>query len=389
MRRALLALLALFVLLAGAAFWLRGEGERSPAEAAATVTLLLGDGDGGGFEQAMLPGGIELPRDHGPHDDYRTEWWYFTGNLSTPEGREFGFQLTFFRFALGVAPLRQSGWASNQVYMAHFALTDKQASDHRVTERFARSAAGLAGVQAQPFRAWLDDWSARSTSEKFLPLELKASDATDGIGLSLSLAPGKPPVLQGENGLSAKGTAPGNASWYYSYTRMPATGFVVMDGQRYEVSGLAWLDREWSTSSLDADVVGWDWFSLQLEDGRDLMLYSLRQQDGTTAPQSAGSLVSADGARRALRRQDFVLEARRHWRSPHSGVSWPVEWRVMVPGEEIDLDVKAAPPDQEQNLTVRYWEGTVDVYPAAGGSRTGRGYMELTGYRLPPAKNPR
>ncbi len=388
MGRTLLALLLVFAALGAAVLWLRDSADEGPSAEGATVVSLLGGGDTAGFRRAERPGGIEWPRDHGSHDAYRTEWWYFTGNLATAAGREFGFQLTIFRFALAPPSARESGWAANQVYMAHFAVTDKAAGDHRVTERFARGAAGLAGVAGPPFRAWLDDWSAASKSTEFLPLQLSARDAATGIALSLSLEPGKPPVLQGDGGLSAKGAAPGNASWYYSYTRLPAAGVIEIDGTRFDVAGLAWLDREWSTSSLDADVVGWNWFALQLEDGQDLMLYSLRRRDGSTAAQSAGSIVAMDGSREALNAGEFRLTPTGRWRSPATGVTWPTEWRVSVPGHQLDLEVRAAPIDQEQDLSVRYWEGAVDVYVPGGGTRLGRGYMELTGYRLPPANKP-
>lgn len=389
MRRMLLTLALVFAVLAMTVLWLRDSRNDAPPAEIATVVSLLGSGDTAGFRRAEWPGGIKLPRDHGAHDDYRSEWWYFTGNLATAAGREFGFQLTFFRFALAPPSGRESGWATNQVHMAHFAITDKAADDHRVTERFARGAAGLAGVATTPFRTWLDDWSAASTAVEFLPLQLSAGDAAAGIALSLLLEPGKPPVLQGERGLSAKGDEPGNASWYYSYTRLPAAGVVELDGARYEVAGLAWLDREWSTSSLAAGVVGWDWFALQLEDGRDLMLYALRQRDGSTAAQSAGSLVATDGSRQALNADEFQLTPMARWRSPRSGVHWPTEWRVRVPGHGLELEVRAALADQEQDLSVRYWEGAVDVYAPGAGPRLGRGYMELTGYRPPPANRPR
>ena len=389
MRRTLLALALVFVVLGAAVLWLRGGAKDAPAAQVATVVSLLGSGDTAGFRRAERPGGIRWPRDHGAHDDYRSEWWYFTGNLAAADGREFGFQLTFFRFALAPPQARESDWATNQVYMAHFAVTDTVADEHRVGERFARGAAGLAGVDTEPFRAWLDNWSAASTTAAFLPLQLSARDPAAGIALSLSLAPGKPPVRQGDRGLSPKGNEPGNASWYYSYTRLPAAGTVELDGVRFEVTGLAWLDREWSTSSLAGGVVGWDWFGLQLEDGSDLMVYALRQRDGSTAAQSAGSLVATDGSRQALAAGDFRLAPLARWQSPRSGVRWPTEWRVQVPGHDLDLEVRAAVADQEQNLSVRYWEGAVNVYSAAGGPRVGRGYMELTGYPPLPTNKPR
>jgi predicted secreted hydrolase len=388
MRGLALGFVVTLVGLVAAVVWLRDAPDPG-GEQALTVTSLLGEGDAAGFSRAVRPGGISLPLDHGPHGDYRSEWWYFTGNLTAAGGREFGFQLTFFRFALAPAARSGGAWATNQAYMAHFAITDVKGGEHRVVERLARGAAGLAGARAQPFRAWLDDWVAAAEGEDFLPLRLRAADSAAGIALDLQLAAGKPVVLQGEGGLSAKGDEPGNASWYYSYTRLPASGELTVEGERFPVRGLAWLDREWSTSSLDAGVVGWDWFALQLEDGRDLMLYALRREDGSMAAQSAGSLVGIDGRSRPLRRADFQLRPLRSWTSPATGVAWPTAWRVSLPGEALDLEVRAAVDDQEQNLTVRYWEGAVAAYPRGGGERLGRGYLEMTGYRPAPANSPR
>ncbi|RMF97920.1 MAG: carotenoid 1,2-hydratase [Gammaproteobacteria bacterium] len=342
------------------------------------ASLLGGDASPAGFRRAQAPGRIELPRDHGPHPDYRTEWWYFTGHLDAAGGRRFGFQLTFFRHALfPLAPA--SADSRNQLYFAHFALTDVSRGDHRAVERFARPYAGIAGVQGAPFAVWLDDWSARSDGESFLPLSLQAGDAELDATLALRLAPGKPPVFHGNAGLSAKGPEPGNASWYYSYTRLPVSGVLLLGGEPLMVSGSAWLDREWSSSSLPPGVVGWDWFGLQLDDGRELMLYVLRDAQGRPQAVSAGSLVTANGDRVPLAVQDFQLRPVAHWRSPRTGIRWPVSWRLDWLAEP-SLLLRAAVADQEQDLSVRYWEGVVDVLSVAGERRLGRGYMELTGY---------
>jgi len=388
MRRVLLifggALAGLLVLVLA----LREGSGPQPVQARASVRSLLGPGDEAGFRRAEAPGGIRLPRDHGPHPDYRSEWWYFTGNLSGESGGEFGFQLTFFRFALAPTPsARPSAWASNQIYMAHFALTDVSRDEHRVVERLARGSAELAGARLEPFEVWLDDWSVQSTGLEFLPLQLSATDADRGMELTLELSPGKGPVRQGDDGLSQKGAASGNASWYYSYPRLPAAGSLQVGGEQHAVSGLAWLDREWSTSSLDAGVQGWDWFSLQLDDGRDLMIYSLRQVDGQSAPQSAGSLVARNGDSRLLSLNDFELQPVESWRSPATGVSWPLVWRLRLPQKNLELEVRPTVQDQEQDLSVRYWEGSVDVFAPGGKERLGRGYMELTGYQPPSAKS--
>jgi predicted secreted hydrolase len=380
--RALIALGTLLAGLAGLAVWLGLGAQRPDVPQAQRVTDLLGEAAAAeGFARAVEPARIRLPADHGPHPRFRTEWWYFTGNVDDEAGREFGFQLTFFRFALASEPpVSESRWASNQIYMAHFAITDRAQQRHRVAQRVVRDSLGVAGARATPFAAWLDHWSARSTGAEFLPMRLVADDADESISLDLVVASGKPVVLQGNRGLSQKSTAPGNASYYYSYTRSPAAGLIVIDGEEHRVSGLAWIDREWSTSSLGPDLVGWDWFSVQLIDGHDLMLYALRGPSGAVQPSSAGTLVTADGLSRRLERNQFDLRPADYWRSPATGIRYPVVWEMLVPELALDLIVRAVIPDQEQDLAVRYWEGSVDYIDRRSGRRLGRGYMELTGY---------
>lgn len=201
------------------------------------------------------------------------------------------------------------------------------------------------------------------------------------MALDLSLGEGKPPVLQGEGGLSRKGPEPGNASYYYSLTRMPTTGSLQVGGERYRVSGDSWMDREWSTSALGPDEVGWDWFALQLSDGRELMLYRIRRRDGRISPYSAGTLVERDGRARPLAAGDALVEVLDTWASPRDGARYPAHWRVRVPAAALDVVVRPIVADQELNLAVRYWEGAVDVNGTAGGAPVGgRGYVELTGY---------
>ncbi|RKZ36905.1 MAG: carotenoid 1,2-hydratase, partial [Gammaproteobacteria bacterium] len=275
-----------------------------------TVSVIdaLGSGESAGFRRAYAPRTLHFPDDHGPHPDFRTEWWYFTGNLVGGDGRRFGFQLTFFRFALAPqqtppaetssAEQRASAWGTRQVYMAHFALTDVAGEHFQAAERFSRDALGLAGAQAKPFRVWLEDWRAQGDVSGPGALELTAR--TEDMGIELTLQGGKPLVLHGERGLSRKSAEPGNASYYYSRTRLPAAGRVWVGGRAYEVTGEAWLDREWGTSTLGAEQAGWDWFALQLSDGRELMFYQLRRKGGGVDPMSAGTLVSTDGSARGL-----------------------------------------------------------------------------------------
>jgi predicted secreted hydrolase len=258
----------------------------SGQEIRADVSGVLGGGDEG-FARASAPRPFRFPDDHGPHPAYRSEWWYYTGNLRAGDGRRFGFQLTFFRFALSPEPVeRASAWGTNQVYMAHFAVTDVAGRRFHAAERFGRGALDLAGARAAPYRVWLGRWQASAGSTPF-PLALQAEDG--GYGIDLVLARGKPVVANGEAGLSRKSAEPGNASYYYSIPRMPVSGRVTTPEGAWEVEGAAWFDREWSSSALAPDQVGWDWFALQLSDGRDLMVFRLRTRDGGADPHSAGT----------------------------------------------------------------------------------------------------
>jgi len=380
----LVALLGLAAALAvGAVVLLRAP---SPVPPTLAVVDALG-GSSAGFARALAPRPFVFPADHGPHPEFRTEWWYYTGNLQGADGRHFGFQLTFFRIAL--APdmiVRASAWASRQAYLAHFALTDTAGRRFSASSRLSRAALGLAGAQAQPFKVWVEDWSAEGGADapegvggEAVPVRLRA--AQDDTAIDLTLASAKPVVLQGERGLDRKGEEPGNASHYYSLTRMPANGRVTVGGAAFDVSGLAWMDREWSTSSLGAGLVGWDWFALQLGDGRDLMLYQLRRADGSPDRFSGGSLVEADGTSRRLTRADFTIEVRDTWTSPRGGTRYPSRWRLTVAGEALELDVVPRLADQELALAVRYWEGAVRVEGRARGRPVaGAGYVELVGY---------
>lgn len=352
---------------------------RPAAEPAARLSPIaaLGEQADPAFERALAPRDFDFPRDHGPHPTFQTEWWYFTGHLANDTGRRFGFELTFFRRALAPdAPGGDSAWAARDVYMAHFALTDEARGLFVASERFERAALDLAGSRAEPWSVWVGPWSAESLGADFLPLALRA--ATARAGLALELSPSERIVPNGERGLSRKGSAAGNASYYYSLPRIAARGTLSLDGETHAVRGEAWLDREWSTSALEADVVGWDWFALTLDDGRELMLYRLRRADGTGAPASAGTWVLRDGTRRELALADFELETLATWRSPHTGAEYPSRWRLRVPSIGVDVEVRPWLADQELALAFPYWEGACDVL--ANGERVGRAYVELVGY---------
>jgi predicted secreted hydrolase len=357
------------------------EPERLP-DASISVAGALRSANDQGYARALEPRPFHFPEDHGPHPEFRTEWWYYTGNLATREGRQFGFQLTFFRSALAPEMAKRSSeWASRQAWLAHFTITDVEGKRFHSFERWNRGALGLAGAQGKPFRVWLEDWSAEMSGGVGEATRLRASE--DGAVIDLVLQPGKPPTLQGDRGLSQKSPEPGNASYYYSLTRMPAAGTIRLKNEQFQVTGLAWMDREWSTSSLGKDQVGWDWFALHLSDGRDLMIYQLRLQDGRADLSSSGTVIGiggeTQGETRHLNRSDFQLQVLDHWRSPRSGTSYPAGWRLRIPSEEIDVRIEPLVADQELDVSFRYWEGAVKIE----GSSPGKGYVEMTGYSEP------
>ncbi|NBD10126.1 lipocalin-like domain-containing protein [Corallococcus silvisoli] len=365
---------------------LRDTEDTGPANTGGltVASAMGGPGDTAGYAHAVEPRAFHFPEDHGPHPDFRTEWWYWTGNLETEDGRAFGYQFTLFRSALAPEePQRESGWATRQVFMGHFTLTDVSAGRFHVSERFSRGALGLAGAQGVPFHVWLQDWDVRAEgTASTWPMHLRAQG--DGVALDLLLDEGKPPVLQGDQGLSQKGPERGNASYYYSLPRMPSRGTVSVEGKTVQVRGQSWMDREWSTSALGPDLVGWDWFALQLADGSELMVYQLRRKDGTADPFSAGTYVPATGDAMHLPQGDMKLEPLGQWKSPRGG-EYPARWRVQVPRLSLDLTVTPKLADQELRVMVRYWEGAVSIQGTREGQPVqGRGYLEMTGYADAP-----
>jgi predicted secreted hydrolase len=334
----------------------------------------------GNFARVTGPTALEFPRDHGPHLDYQTEWWYYTGNLEATDGRRFGYQLTFFRRALASPEersTRASRWATDQIYMAHLAVSDISGNGYQAFERFSRGAAGLAGAQSSPFQVWLTDWRVEAVAADVYRLHA----TQEGLELDLRLRDEKGPVLQGDEGFSPKGPQAGNASVYYSLTRLITSGHVRIDGRLYEVAGLSWMDHEYSTSALAPNQVGWDWFAFHLDDGSELMLFQIRQADGSIDPFSSGTVVAAEGTTRQLSRADFEIQVTDTWVSPHSGASYPSSWIVTIPALELALTVTPYLADQELNVSYTYWEGAVRVTSQrASGSVGGEGYVELTGY---------
>ncbi len=358
--------------------------------ASARIEAAQADLDLSGYARAFEPRPFVFPADHGPHPEYQTEWWYYTGNLQDSAGRQFGYQFTIFRRALTAEPItRASNLASNQVYFAHFALTDINAQQHIAAEKFSRGAGGLAGACARgaaipcndniSFRAFIEDWSVTALDDEGSTVRILARHANHHLDLTLRAV--KPVVLHGDRGHSPKGAQSGNASFYYSLTRMQTEGEVGFDGNKFSVTGLSWMDHEWSTSALGENALGWDWFSIQLDNQHELMLFQIRNADGSLEPASSGTLIDAAGQTTRLTLADFTLEPQTLWRSPTSGGEYPVRWRIRIPAHEIDLTVEARTPAQEMNVSIIYWEGAIRVTGTAGGRAvTGQGYLEMTGY---------
>ncbi|MBN1372366.1 MAG: hypothetical protein JW987_10555 [Anaerolineaceae bacterium] len=335
----------------------------------------------GAFARAEGPVEFEFPKDHGPHPDFQTEWWYYTGNLQAEDGRRFGYQLTFFRRALSAPEVRserESPWGADQVYLAHFALTDVEGGQFHAEERFERGAAGLAGAEGEPgFAVWLQDWRVEQTGED----SYRLAAAQEGLSIALELTDLKGPVLQGQQGYSQKGPEAGNASYYISQTRLESSGTVRVNGEDVAVRGWSWMDHEFSTSALSAGQVGWDWFSIQLDNNREMMVYTLRRADGSIDPYSKGTLIFEDGDTRTLTAEEFSIEATEQWTSPHSGAVYPAGWVIRVLGEDLELAVEPLLADQEWRGSFVYWEGAVKVEGRWGQvAVSGFGYGELTGY---------
>lgn len=324
---------------------------------------------------------LVFPRDFGAHEEFRTEWWYYTGNLQTPEGRPFGFELTIFRVGL-LPPTEElpadSEWYDRSLYFAHFAVSDIAGERFFAFERYARPGPGLAGAQGDPYKVWLEDWEIAETDADRYRLHASQEE----VRLDLSLADEMGVILHGENGYSRKGENATNASYYYSQPRLRAEGFIEIEDARYPVSGLAWKDHEFSSGVLDESQIGWDWFSLQFEDGRALMLFQLRERDGAVSASSSGTLVTADRNPLHIPSPSFEITVLDRWRSPHTQGEYPSAWQLRLEDPACVLEVRPWMADQEIHFpAVTYWEGAVRFEGVCSGSPVrGNGYVELTGY---------
>ena len=318
----------------------------------------------------------QFPRDHHAHTEFKTEWWYFTGNIFDGNGRRFGYELTFFRQGVIPPPQRvagQSRFIVDDLKFAHFTITDGNGRRFRFDQKTTRGAFGEAGFDRGDELAWIDDWSLRMGANG----EFKISAAMNGGAIDLTLAPRKPPVIHGENGISAKAAGEEHASHYYSITRLTTRGSLVLDGKEWRVSGTSWFDHEWATNQLAPHQLGWNWLCVQFNDNTELMLYQMRRDDGSIDPVSTGTFVAADGAAIHLPNAAFSMTPMSNWKSSKTGANYPVEWRVRIPSRGIDVNVRPLLNDQELALpALTYWEGAVDI----SGSERGVGYLELTGY---------
>ena len=329
-----------------------------------------------------------FPRDHGSHDDYGLEWWYFTGHLYDQSARRFGYEVTFFRKAINDARVREhpSRWALRHLYFAHLAVTDVEGATFSFSEKLSRAAFGKAGADPGRMKVWIDRWNLEPVTEEHQQLRLTAQDA--GFGVDLTLTLNKPPVIHGREGISRKGAGAGQASHYYSLTRLATRGTVRVQGEAFEVAGTSWMDHEFGTGGLGEDQVGWDWFSVQFDSNVEFMLYLLRKRDGSHDPASSGTLIFPDGTSRHLTRADFVVRTTDQWTSLHSRALYPAKWIVEVPSIPLRVTITPVLSDQElrtENSTrVTYWEGAVDVRGQYRNAPvTGTGYVELTGYADP------
>jgi predicted secreted hydrolase len=350
------------------------------------LTLSLpgrGEGEGSFTYQLALPGRkLAFPVDHYSHPDFKIEWWYYTGHLESESGKRYGYQVTFFRFGLRDRQdeIKDKPPLFTELYMAHFAVSDIDRKKFLFRERINRGYQEKAGAATDRYLVWNEDWKVEGDLKTHL---IHVNDR--GTRLSLRLSSLKLPVLHGDNGLSQKGEGEGRASYYYSLTRMKTEGEITINGETEKVRGLSWMDHEFGSNQLREDQVGWDWFSLQLDDQTEIMLYLIRRKDGSPDPYSSGTLVRADGTTKHLRLEDFQIEILERWKSPKSGGNYPMKWKLTIPAEGVELQIIPEFTDQElitnKSTRVTYWEGAVQIRGTAQRKpMIGAGYVEMTGY---------
>lgn len=361
---------------------------------ATSVKLNLGEILGGqntdGYERALEPRQFNFPKDHASHPTFRNEWWYLTGNVADHSGSLYGYQLTFFRTALSPlskqletnanGKIQSSRWKIENMWMGHAALTDINGQRHYQQQLFSRENPGLAGAKLNPFKVWIEDWKLSSSNNDF-PWQLTVH--TKNFDLDLELTSVKDPVLQGDQGLSKKSHSPGNASYYYSYSRINTSGTLSVNNQKLPVNGFSWFDREWSTSALEENQIGWNWFSLQFSDGNELMYYQLLNSNNEPDPYSQGKWIDKSGASYPVQQTDLELSILESWQAS-DGINYPIRWKINYPLRNKSWIVQAAVKNQFMDLAVKYWEGAVIIYDAKTMQPGGRGFLEMT--RTKPSK---
>ena len=349
------------------------------------------------FKRALPGRTFSFPQDHFSHPEFKTEWWYYSGHLrsQTQDRKSFGYQLTFFRTGLTRETKNQkSKWSIRDLYFAHLAITDESKNKFEYLEKISRGSLGEAGATSyktseKTFRIWIEDWSIEGKGPGMQNHFLKGGDRNFGIKLILKQE--KNPVIHGQNGISQKAEGTGYASHYYSITRLKTEGRIFLQNKEIPIQGLSWMDHEFGSSQLREYQVGWDWFSLQLDDRTELMLYQIRHKDGKVDPYSSGTIVYANGIHQHLSRKEFQIEVLDQWKSSKSAAIYPSRWRVKVPVHQIELSLSPSVKDQElitqESTRVTYWEGSVKIegkYQKK--SIKGMGYVELTGYAEPLSK---
>jgi len=356
--------------------------------AAACVISMVNAAEPTGYLSVTGPCNLNFPRDHGPHPGYRTEWWYYTGNLQSESGEKYGFQLTFFRSQISPPDERQnwpqptSAWRTQQVYLAHSAISNITEKQHLQAELISREALNMAGSKQieDTTTLFLKNWSA-----DIGPAQHLLTVNSDGFSYELALTPEKPPVLHGIAGYSLRGSTAERASCYYSFTRLNAEGKLSIGENIVAVKGSAWMDHEYSTAMLEPGLQGWDWFSLQLSDKTEVMAFVLRKEEGGIDPASSATVIGNQGQNRHISNDEFVLTVRNTWKSPHTKAVYPAGWRMQILPSLLDLTIIPNLADQEMHTSgstgVIYWEGSVSIEGTrAGQPVVGQGYVELTGY---------
>ncbi|HXX35842.1 MAG TPA: lipocalin-like domain-containing protein [Thermodesulfobacteriota bacterium] len=344
------------------------------------------------FRRALPGRTFSFPQDHFSHPEFRTEWWYYSGHLYSQEKRSYGYQLTFFRTGFNrEAKHQRSNWSIQDLYFAHLAITDESRGKFQYLEKISRGSLGEAGAYPykkgeKTFRIWIEDWSIESKGLGIQNHVLKAGDKT--FGIELMLAPDANPVIHGQNGISQKAEGEGYASHYYSIPWLKTEGKIFLQNKGVPVQGISWMDHEFGSFQLREYQVGWDWFSIQLDNKMELMFYQIRHKDGKIDPYSSGTITLPDGTYQHLSKNEFQIEVLDHWKSSKSGAVYPSKWRVRVPGHRIDLIISPTVKDQElitkESTRVTYWEGSVKVDGRYRGEPiNGAGYVELTGYTEP------